>query len=606
MPLGVKFTNATPGSSGGSSSIPRNRPYVSGPYGNKVMPLTDREREARRQARMGSTYRSAGFGIDPVMNSNTVMSGASSFFSPQLSTDFLQLPQSIREKRELYRHYYNTDEIVAQAIDLHTELPLSKIRLAAPKPSTHPDFCESPEDYGHYIHSFFQRMVKRIKLFQKLVLVVHHLWLDGTSAVFAEDGDVEVPSDVGFEKKTFIRSFLTDAGEPVELKERGLVERDNREEEELRYYQKHYQGWERLIVFPIDQLKITSFSFSDKLRIELIPSERDKELIQQAKLGDPVAEEMVAEIPDEVREYLSNNKLIPLGTNPEEGSFCYALTMRKQADGELGQSILDRCLRTLTLREKLRQAQTQIADRAMTPKRIVWADDISDADADDLREQVDLSLVDPDYTIVANYEIHWEEMGSKDRLLDLSTEYEQSERRLRTGLGVTESLLSGETLYSGDRLKLEVINQRYLFLREIIQDYVEEHLFKPVARRKGFIEKDKWGEEVVLFPKLSFTRLPLRDSQDTYDQMFNLYQKGSLPVEYIYEVLNLDPDDIQNKLKKDLFTVLDSLFNEGLRGAYGAVGEKLVASTDLFEKLIQSMGLQKKAQADTGENDRFG
>lgn len=586
----------------------RSRPYVSGPYGNKMMPLTENEREARRQARTGThaMSRTAGFGIDPVMSSNTVMAGANNFFSVQLSTDFLQLPQSIREKREIYRHFYNADEIVAQSIDLHTELPLSKVRLASPKPRTHPKFCDSPEDYGHYILSFFQKMVKKIKLFQKLVLVVHHLWLDGTSVVFAEDSDVEVPPDVGFEKKTFVRSFLTDSGETVEKRVQGYVEKETKEEEELAFYQKHYRGWERLIVFPIDQLKITSFSFSDKLRVELIPSDRDKEVIQQASLGDPIAEEMASEIPSEVREYLVDNKLIPLGTDPDEGSFCHVLTMRKQADGELGQSILDRCLRTLLFRDKLRQAQTQIADRAMTPKRVVWAEDISDSDAEDLREQVDLSLVDPDYTIVANYEIHWEEMGSKDRLLDLSTEYEQTERRLRTGLGVTESLLSGETLYSGDRLKLEVINQRYLFLREILQDFVEENLFKPVARRKGFVEKDKWGEEVVLYPKLSFTRLPLRDSQDTYDALFNLYQKGSVPIELIYEVLNIDPDDMEHKIRKDLFGVNDSLFNEGLRGIYGAIGEKIANETNVVDRVISYLGLEKKAKPESGDDDRFG
>jgi len=241
----------------------------------------------------------------------------------------------------------------------------------------------------------------------------------------------------------------------------------------------------------------------------------------------------------------------------------------------------------------------------MTPKRIVWAEDISDADSDDLREQVDLSLVDPDYSIVANYEVHWEEMGSKDRLLDLSSEYEQTERRLRTGLGVTESLLSGETLYSGDRLKLEVINQRYLFLREILQEYVEEYLFKPVARRKGFIEKDKWGEEVVLYPKLSFTRLPLRDSQDTFDALLNLYQKGSISIDLILELFNIDPDDTAAKIKKDLWTVNDALFNEMSRAAYGTIGQNIAEKSDLTEKITKYLGLKVKEEEAPADN-RFG
>jgi hypothetical protein len=256
-------------------------------------------------------------------------------------------------------------------------------------------------------------------------------------------------------------------------------------------------------------------------------------------------------------------------------------------------------LRTLYYKEKLRQAQTQIADRAMTPRRVVWAEDISDTGAEDLREQVDLALVDPNYSIVTNYEVHWEEMSSKDRLLDLSTEYEILDKQLLTGLGVTESLMNGETLYSGDRLKLEVINTRYLFLRENLQEFVEEYLFKPVARRKGFIEQDEWGDEVVLYPRLSFTRLPLRDSQDTYDALFNLYQKGSISIDLILEMFNIDPHDTRVKIERDMFTVNDATFNEVIRAIYSGVAEKIVQGTDIADKLIKYLGL--KAQSPEGE-----
>lgn len=588
----------------------RQAPYVSaGHEGQRgIMPLTANEREARRQQRvrtgamggMGGrpvVLRTAadGFVIDPISGRNTVQSGTSSFFSPQLSTDFLELPQSLREKREIYRHFYNTDPLVGQAIDLHTELPLSKVRLAAPKPRTFPKGFKDSEDYGKYILTFFERMSKRVKLFQRLITSVHHLWLDGTVFIFAEDAEVQVPAEVGHTKQVNHNSILTDDGEAREEDQEVWVENADKENEEFAYYQKHYQGWSRIIIFPIDQVKITTFSYTDKMRVELIPADRDRALIEQAKQGDPVAEEMVNEIPPEVREHIENGRLIPLGTDPDEGSFVYPLCGRKGAGEEMGQSILDRCLRTLYYREKLRQAQTQIADRAMTPRRIVWAEDISDTDAEDLREQVDLALVDPDYSIVTNYEVHWEEMSSKDRLLDLSTEYEITDKQLFAGLGVTESLMNGETLYSGDRLKLEVINTRYLFLREVLQEYVEEYLFKPVARRKGFVEQDEWGDEVVLYPRLSFTRLPLRDSQDTYDALFNLYQKGSISIDLILEMFNIDPHDTRVKIERDMFTVNDATFNEVIRAIYSGVAEKIVQGTDVADKIIKYLGLKPVA-----------
>jgi hypothetical protein len=424
--------------------------------------------------------------------------------------------------------------------------------------------------------------------------------------IFAEDSTVEVPDEVGFEQTAVgTNSKITEDGEAVEEPDLSQVARSDRDDQELAYYQKNYQGWSNLIVLPIDQVKVTTYSFTDKMKVELIPAERDRALLEQAKAGDEFAQEMIEEIPEEVRLHMEQGKLIPLGTNADEGSFVYYLAGRRGAGEDLGQSILDRVLRTLIYREKLRQAQTQIASRAMTPKRVVWGDKISELDVMDLREQVDLSLVDPDYSIVANYEVHWEEMGSKDRLLDLSSEYEITDKQLYAGLGVTESLLSGEALYSGDRLKLEVINTRYLFLREMLQEYVENHLFKPVARRKGFIEKNQWGGEVVVYPRLSFTRLPLRDSQDTYDALFNLYNKGSIDISLILEMFNIDPDDTRVKLEKDLFTVNDALFNEVMRGIYGAVGQELISKTDVTDRIIQTLGLKKVEPEAPPEDGRF-
>lgn len=584
----------------------RSTPYISN---SKSGNLTEKERRARREARTASGclpgsfsgssgYASGGGGFGGGYGGNTMQSQHQNFFSVQLSTDFLELPQTLREKREIYRHFYRYDPLVGQAIDLHTELPLSKVRLAAPRPRTCPDGFKSPDAYGKYILSWFERMCKRVKLFRRLIQSTHHYWLDGSVFVFAEDSDVEVPPEIGYEAKRVLHSYLTDDGVPVEQAAVQWEERSDRESQELSYYQKHYQGLDRLVILPIDQVRVTGMSFSDKVRVELIPSSRDREIIERAKMGDPAAIEMAEMIPGEVREYIEAGQMVPLGTDPDEGSFVYHLAAHRDVNEDYGISILDRLLRTLYYRDKLRQAQTQIASRAMTPKRLVSGEGLAEDDVEALREQVDLALVDPDYSIVTNYEVRWEEMGARDRLLDLSSEYEMTERQMLAGLGTTESLMSGEALFSGDRLKLEVINTRYLFLREVLQEMVEEALFMPVARRKGFVEEDEWGQEVVLYPRLSFTRLPLRDSQDTYDALFNLYQKGSVSIDVILEMFNIDPADTQEKLQNDMFTINDATFNECMRSIYGEVGREIVTQTDVTDRISQYLKLRMKPGGD--------
>src|SRR5512138_2050087 len=71
-------------------------------------------REARQSIRIASTFGGdfSGSGV-----SGSVTDANSQFYSPQLSTDFLELPQSEREKRELFRFWVNTNPIVGAAID---------------------------------------------------------------------------------------------------------------------------------------------------------------------------------------------------------------------------------------------------------------------------------------------------------------------------------------------------------------------------------------------------------------------------------------------------------------------------------------------------------
>ena len=91
---------------------------------------------------------------------------------------------------------------------------------------------------------------------------------------------------------------------------------------------------------------------------------------------------------------------------------------------------------------------------------------------------------------------------------------------------------------------------------------------------------------------ISSSVLALRDTQDTYDAMFNLYQKGSIPIDVILDLLNIDPVTAAEGLKRDLFTLNDASMNETLRSVYSKVGDQLVDGSDVTEKVAKSLGLK--------------
>lgn len=537
---------------------------------------TGKPKRLPKVASMKLAFGGAGLGT-----ANTLDASFGNFYSPELSTDFLELPQSYFEQWAYYRFFYRKNPFVGQAIDLHTELPLSKIRINMPK--------AQDRDIALAATRFCERWARRRNLLQRLMAIVHEWYLIGEVWIFCEDNNPDMPEELLYEE--FRRLDQDEEGNPVITEE--VRPREDRSEA-VKWLKKNYQGWTAIRCLPPEQVHMESFNFTDEKLIELVPDSKTKKIIQLAESGDPRAAHIVESMPVDVVAAVREGRNIPLNTDPEAGSFVYYMANKKSDYEARGHSILERCLQTLVHWDKLRQANASIASRHMTPIRVVWAEDMDAADTDALREQVDMALQDPDFSIIANFQINWEEMGSDQRLLDLTSEMEMTNRELYAGLGVTEGLLTGESSYSGDKISLEVINTRYMLLRELLQDFVEEYLFKPMCKRMGFIETDEDGNEEVIYPKLSFTRLALRDNQDTFDALFNLYSKGSLDVDVILELLNIDPVATREKLERDMFTPNDAVFNEVLRGLYGEVGRALADPnvTDAAQKIAEAIKLK--------------
>jgi hypothetical protein len=428
--------------------------------------------------------------------------------------------------------------------------------------------------------------------------------------IFAEDHDIEIPDELMFDEvEEEVGEIDHITGEAYVRKEVRSVEKDKGQQLESikKFIEKNYQGWQRLRILPPEQVRLEVFQYTDKVKIDLIPSEKDRLVVMKAlENNDEDAIRIAEDIPEQIRENLESGQPIPLNTSPYDdylcSSFVYHLAHKKSAYDDRGISIIERCLRDLVYQDKLRQAQTSIASRAMTPKRVVWADKMSQIDVEDLRDQVDQALIDPDFSIVTNFEVHWDEIGSRDRLLDLSSEYEITNKRLFIGLRVTEPMLTGESSYSGERIHLDVMNTMYLLYRETLAEYVEKMLFAPVAHKKGFYEEDEYGNKNLLYPKLQFTRLALRDNTELQDFMFNMYNKGSLPVNYILDLINIDSEDAHAQLVKDMFTAKDASFNDAVRSVFEGIGEEILKKTNVFDKITENMGLEK---IDDEGSDRF-
>lgn len=366
--------------------------------------------------------------------------------------------------------------------------------------------------------------------------------------------------------------------ELVELKEKQVMEK----EIFSHVVNPNYEGFERIQILQPERITLSNESGGEPT-IVYKPSDTEKALY----LNDP-------EVPDNVKDELEDTGVIELNQDPFKGSYCIHFARKQSGYEEHGRSVLQPCLRSIIYREKLRQVQTTLASRNMTPKTLVTAPGVPETQIAQLRAHVDEAKADPDYTIVTNYEVNWNEIDAQSRMLNLADEWQHTNSNLAIGLGFSPEILIGEGMYGGNRIQVDIMAVTYTQFREELSDIIENQIFKPIAMLKGFYELDKYGRPRWIYPKVSFGQLSLRDSGDLYDMMYNLYAKGSLPISSIYEFLGFDEETVTRQLENDLFSVRDSKFNELLSNIYSSVGQKIVDDTDLAKRLTKNMKLTEE------------
>ncbi|MBV6343473.1 Hint domain-containing protein, partial [Candidatus Magnetobacterium casense] len=258
----------------------------------------------------------------------TYLGQGGNFYSPELSTDFLELPQSVDEQRNYYRFFYDNDPFVGQAIDLHSELPLSKLRLGLPE--------VKDRDMAEKSLRFCQRWAKKIGLLHRLLEIVHEYFLIGEVFIFAEDTSPDMPQDI---RAKCIRE-ITVEGEAIERWE----DYPDADERAVAWLKKNYKGWSAIRVLPPEQMHMESFPFTDEKLIELVVDSKTKAIYQRAQTGDPAAVRIAASMPETVLQAIQQGRNIPLNTDPDAGSFLYYLARKKSQYEPRGKSILQRCL----------------------------------------------------------------------------------------------------------------------------------------------------------------------------------------------------------------------------------------------------------------------
>ena len=472
----------------------------------------------------------------------------------------LYWPVTLAEKYSWYRYWVRTDAYIGRGMELLADLPMSKLTLNMPKMK---DANKQKE-----ILEFFEYQMEVLNMFETCQSILWEMNMIGNVYIFHEWSD---------EKKM----------------------------------------WVRAVMLPPEEVYVFQYPFSETKRVEYRPL-RLVGMIKAGQMSDPVAapqndcdrsemtQKIIDGIPKEMIEMVEKEGCIVMDSDPTTGSFVHHIARRRSPYEDLGASVLERVLVPMLQKEHYRYTQLSLASRNMTPKNLITAEGLMPDELDDLRTQVDLSYMDPEYSVITNYPVEWNQIGVQERFLDFSREYESIENQVFAALGVTRELLTGEGAYSGNKITVEILNTMFLLTREVLKNYIEKQLFIPICKKRGWVEKGKNGVERYLYPRVGFNRLTIRDNQEVFESLFQLYQKGSLPVDIIYELFNLNPDELHAKMKGDLFTVKDATFNRAIEEINAETGRAIVHDTNIVEKVANYLGLEYTPEAKEGEMGGMG
>jgi len=462
-----------------------------------------------------------------------------SFYHPEFEPSSILLPRDYREINAWCRYFYKYEPLVSTAIDCHAELPMSSLRLTLPVGSDKKKVRLIKEEYEEMCSS------EGIDLFGKLLQMGVEYYKLGNVFPFARWSD-----------------------------------KKNR--------------WSKLTLLDPDYVELEKIQFSDVMRVDMIPSELMKKIVQNGP-DHPKSGILYRSIPEDVAELIKTGKKIPLNTNPANGSHVAHIAY-KMADYDIvGTGIVERNFKTLIYKDRLRQSQDAIASRHLTPKHLIWAENTGMPDLNDIRDQVENAFADPDYAIITNYELHWELIGTSQGLMQLESEWNWINDELMIGLMINKSFLLGEGSYANGQTVLEVMNQRYSIYRERMESYIIKSLFLPMAIRNDWAEyepgtlnkekKIRW-----LFPRVKWNRLNFVDDTAHKQMLSQMVISGQIDLQTWLECFGLDSETIKDRLKRFEGTPLDINYFTMMNGAATEAGRILAPA--IAERRAQEQGLQ--------------
>ena len=466
---------------------------------HQVTGETSKGREFAQQDRNYANSRiNAGLGPSVRTSSVNSITTSPNFYSPFLTPSSFQIPNARREVYLWANWWRNNEPKVAAAMNFYTNYPFSGWKLD----------CSST-----YVKDYFEKLIEKLN-FQK--------WLPEISKVYYLLGDafvllsIECPNCGG-------SGWNEDKNE--ECKHDGA-------------------SWKSISILNPDAVLKTPGMIDQPGSYSYRPSAEEVRIVNERQ-----PKEVYDSIPDSIKRMIIKGEPIKLnpisihhfkhGSNPWE---------------DYGTSLIRPLFPVLTYKDKLRQSQFLIAERLVLPIKVVKIGSdtrpASQEDIDNVQDELASLANDPNLTLVTHHNFDLEWYGATGKIHALTGEFEIIDGEILDGLMLSKALLNGEgPTYGNAQVGLLAMQQRLETFRREVAHWIEQQIFKPVAEWNGFVVEGERGQDEIVFPKISFDDLNLRDDSQKLQIMATANQQGVISNTSLIEAFGLDVDQEIERLR---------------------------------------------------------
>jgi len=508
---------------GQPAGLPAGSPPVNHPMAGSEVPYADpfysnyAESSTVRGAFNGHTARKT------TASTGGISFSQPAFFSPVYTPINWQIPSKRREQYQWERYFYENEPRVAAAIDFYARYPLS------------PGFELECED--RYVANYYKHKREDLELDRWMRLISHEVHLLGDCFPFLE---VDCPHCHG---SGWVNGVACE----------------------------HEGGsFKRIIILNPDFVEVFTNPIAPENAITLIPDDELKDLVRK---GGPGADRLSPEI----RNLVMGGQPIPLDN--------LAVSHLKYGESgyrRYGISMIRRLFPILSYKTKLMTAQWIVAERMIIPVKIVKVGTeerpASPQDIADVQTQMQMTANDPNLVIVTHHAFEIEWVGAGSQVLQLSQEWEFINQEILDGLGINKALLNAEgPVYASAAIGAEVMIQRLDDWRHELAKWIEQNIFLPIAKMRGFVKENEWGEKEYIYPKIKWNSLNLRDVNQERQGIMQLFDKGLISRRRVLDEFDIDPDVEAEQMKYERIEAMTEAgpgagAAGGLEGAMGGGG----------------------------------